>query len=33
MLHYRRPPDGIFTGSPQKIESLYEAILRESGGQ
>ncbi|HWF07399.1 MAG TPA: fused MFS/spermidine synthase [Bryobacteraceae bacterium] len=33
MLRYRRRPDGMFTGSPDKIESLYGAILRESSGQ
>jgi len=33
MLRYRKRPDGMFTGSPQKVQELYEAIVRESGGQ
>jgi spermidine synthase len=33
MLRYRRRPDGMFTGSPEKIQQLYAAIIRESGGQ
>jgi spermidine synthase len=34
MLRYRQRPDGMFTGSPEKIQALYGAIMRESyGGQ
>jgi spermidine synthase len=33
MLRYRRPPNGMFTGSPEKVQELYQAMIRESGGQ
>jgi spermidine synthase len=32
MLRYRQRPDGMFTGSPEKIQALYGAIMRESFG-
>jgi hypothetical protein len=33
MLQYRQRPDGLFTGSPDRIQALYGAIARESAGQ
>jgi spermidine synthase len=33
MLRFRQRPDGLFTGSPERIRALYEAMARESGGQ
>ena len=30
MLRYRRLPEGMFTGSPERIQALYAAIMRES---
>jgi spermidine synthase len=32
MLRYRKRPDGMFTGSPEKVQALYNAILRASFG-
>lgn len=31
MLQYRQRPDGMFTGSPERLQSLYMAMARESG--
>ncbi len=33
MLRYRQRPDNLFTGSPERVQALYEAMLRESAGQ
>jgi len=33
MLRYRQRPDGLFTGSPERVQALYGAIARESAGQ
>jgi spermidine synthase len=33
MLRYRERPDGLFTGSPERMQALYLAMLRESAGQ
>ena len=33
MLRYRERPDKLFTGSPDKIQALYGAMMRESAGQ
>jgi spermidine synthase len=33
MLRYRQRPDDLFTGSPERIQALYLAMLRESAGQ
>jgi spermidine synthase len=33
MLRYRERPDGLFTGSPERTQALYLAMLRESAGQ
>jgi spermidine synthase len=30
MLRYRQRPDGMFTGSPERVQALYSAIMRES---
>jgi spermidine synthase len=32
MLRYRKRPDGMFVGSPEKVQALYYAILRASFG-
>jgi spermidine synthase len=32
MLQYRKRPEGLFTGSPERIDALYGAIARESNG-
>jgi spermidine synthase len=33
MLRYRERPDNLFTGSPERMQALYLAMLRESAGQ
>jgi spermidine synthase len=33
MLRYRQRPDNLFTGSPERTQALYLAMLRESSGQ
>jgi spermidine synthase len=33
MLQYRQRPDGLFTGSAERVQALYLAMLRESTGQ
>ncbi len=33
MLRYRQRPDNIFTGSPDRMQALYLAMLQESAGQ
>jgi hypothetical protein len=33
MLRYRQRPDNLFTGSPDRMQALYLAMLRESAGQ
>src|SRR6202050_2627999 len=33
MLRYRERPDNLFTGSPDRMQALYLAMLRESTGQ
>jgi spermidine synthase len=33
MLRYRQRPDNIFTGSAERTQALYAAMLRESAGQ
>jgi spermidine synthase len=33
MLRYRERPDNLFTGSPDRMQALYLAMLRESAGQ
>jgi hypothetical protein len=32
MLRYRQRPDGMFTGSPERVQALYAEMIRESGG-
>jgi spermidine synthase len=32
MLSYRRPPLNLFTGSPERVQSLMNAISAEGGG-
>jgi spermidine synthase len=32
MLRYREKPEGLFSGSPEKMQALWEAIARESNG-
>jgi spermidine synthase len=33
MLRYRQRPDNIFTGTPDRMQALYLAMLQESAGQ